>query len=424
MIKTAYTFNYGQIAALERLPKGTKKKRGIEYADVVTAFDIESTNIPSIKQAAMYIWQFQFRSQTIIGRTWDDFRFFYQKVNARLPEGLRLVVYVHNLSYEFQFLKDVIPVVNVFAMDDRKVLKFESGFFEFRCSYLHSNMSLDRYLQSMGVPNKKIKGFDYSKQRFAWTRLSKKELAYCINDVKGLVQAIEKEMLLDGDNLYSIPLTSTGYVRREAKKAIGGFKKFIKPMLPGWTVFQYLRAAFRGGNTHANRWNANRLLTAKDGLPIMSFDISSSYPSVLLTEKFPGEFIEYDPAEFEMLLRHGKALLFKIWLFDVRLKNDLWGCPYLSRAKCESISGGVFDNGRVLECSSCFTIITEIDFEILLSEYDFDYKIERVFGANKRMLPQSFRDWLLGLYQKKTLLKGGDPYTYGKVKNKFNSAYG
>ena len=422
MIRSVYDFNYRQFRELKPQPRRTRKRQF--YSDVVTAFDIETTNLDDVLQSVMYIWQFQFRSQTILGRSWKEFRYFYDRINAELPEQQTLVVYVFNLSFEAQFLKSVIPFDVVFAMDDRKYLKIISGKLEFRCAYLHSNMSLDRFLQAMDIRNKKIHGFDYDKIRFPWTPLTDEELQYCINDVKGLVQAIEKEMKLDGDDLATIPSTSTGYVRRDAKKTIARLKKFIKPMLPDPEVFRYLRAAFRGGNTHANRWNSNRVIEASEGYPINSWDISSSYPSVLLTEKFPAEFTEKDPDKFEMCFNQGKACLFKLWMYDVRLKDESWGCPYLSRSKCELVENGEYDNGRIIAADSLFTIVTEIDFAILAEEYLFDYSVERLFVANKRMLPRSFREWLLRMYQDKTMLKGGDEYYYGKVKNKFNSAYG
>lgn len=420
--------DYSLIAALKRQPKGKKaKKPGVNYADIITAFDIETTTIDRIKQAVMYIWQFQLGPEiTIIGRTWEEFRRFYDRTAEALPKGLRIVVWVHNLSFDGSFLRSIIPFDEILALDDRKYLKIVSGPFEFRCSYLHSNMSLAKFLQAQGVPDQKITGFDYRKKRWPWTRLTEQEILYCINDVRGLVEAIAHEMQHDGDNLYSIPATSTGYVRREAKRTLGRMKKFIRPMLPDLEVFRYLRAAFRGGNTHANRWNSNRLIKANKeaGFSIHSWDISSSYPSSLLTEKFPGEFFEKDPSKFELCLKHGKACLMRVSLFDVRLKDPLWGCPYLSEAKCQHIVNGEYDNGRILSADSLTCVITEIDFSIIESEYEFTYTIDRLFVARKQMLPQTFRDWLLDLYRKKTLLKGEDPYLYQKTKNKFNSAYG
>ena len=64
--------------------------------------------------------------------------------------------------------------------------------YEFRCSYLHSNMSLEVFLEKMGVEDLKQSGeeFDYSKIRYPWTPLSDQEMKYIVNDVKGLVEAL------------------------------------------------------------------------------------------------------------------------------------------------------------------------------------------------------------------------------------------
>jgi hypothetical protein len=81
-------------------------------------------------------------------------------------------------------------------------------------------MSLEAFTSKMGVEDAKLDDFDYEKIRYPWTELTEREMLYCINDVRGLVQALKKEMQLDGDTLYTIPLTSTGYVRRDCKKAM------------------------------------------------------------------------------------------------------------------------------------------------------------------------------------------------------------
>lgn len=233
---------------LKQIPL-VKRKRGQKkkYYDLVCAFDIETTNIDRYKQAVMYIWQFQIDDKcTVIGRTWNEFKTFYNKLNEIFNDG-RLVVLVHNLSFEFQFLKSQISIDKVFAMSDRKVLYFISGNLEFRCTYIHSNMSLDKYLNKMEVESQKVKDFDYSKKRYYWTELTDDELLYCVNDVKGLVQAYKKELEKDADTLLSIPYTSTGYVRRVFKKALEPINYQIRQMLPDLEVFHGLRHAFRGG---------------------------------------------------------------------------------------------------------------------------------------------------------------------------------
>ena len=414
-------FKYKNLHLKEQKHAG---KKPIRYVSEPAAFDIETTNIDKYRQAIMYIWQFQIGQWTIYGRTWEEFKEFKKNMEACLPQDCWLVVYVHNLSFEFQFLKSIIDIQDVFAMDDRKVLRIRSGRFEFRCSYIHSNMSLDQFLKKMDVKNKKIKGFDYRKKRYPWTRLSKNELLYCFNDVRGLTQAIKKEMQNDGDNLYTIPLTATGYSRRLAKEALGGYRRYIKDMLPDLETFHALRKAFRGGNTHANRYNANIIIKATPDVPIMSYDRSSSYPAEMLTGLYPKKFIKKPPDMFDSEYKHGKACLMHIYIEDLKLQDIRYGAPYIPKAKCEHISGGLYDNGRVLEAQSLDMYITEIDFEIILNEYEFRYDVLELWTATKAPLPQKFKELLLKTYAEKTLLKGQDEYLYTKKKNLFNSYYG
>ena len=415
-------------------PHGRKKQK---YMDCVCAFDIETTTLPDMEQAIMYIWQFQIDDYcTVVGRTWEEYFEFMRRIREEIRPNL-LCIYVHNLSFEFQFLKGRYDFQQdeVFAVDSRKVLKCTMfNTFEYRCSYLHSNMSLDAFTHRMGVPDAKLADFDYEKKRYPWTELSADELAYCINDVRGLVQALKKEMALDGDTLYTIPLTSTGYVRRDCKKAMEGFNhKQLAEILPDENVYMLLREAFRGGNTHANRWYSGDILH-----DVHSIDLVSAYPSVMINYEFPmGEFVNVGDLEIEKLLdliyhKH-KAVLFRIALHDVKLISRYTGAPYLSRDKCRNIQGGHFDNGRILDAEYLETTLTDIDLQIVLNQYDFSGShVWDVHYTKSGKLPQMFRAVILQYFDTKTKLKRnpGDPeneeqeYFYGKAKNKLNSLYG
>ena len=68
----------GTIAALSTLkrnsgnPGGTQNRK-LHYKDIIAAFDIETTHLPEIEQAIMYVWQLHLDGiGTIIGRTWDE----------------------------------------------------------------------------------------------------------------------------------------------------------------------------------------------------------------------------------------------------------------------------------------------------------------------------------------------------------------
>lgn len=414
--------------------QGTRKK--VNYADIVTAFDIETSAIetPQGPQTFMYVWQWQIGLDiTIVGRTWDEFLKCVEKLKSALPSNTTLVVYVHNLSYEFQFLRNVydFKTEDVFALTSRKVLKCTmfDGLLEFRCSYIHSNMSLAVYTAKMGAyHSKKVGDLDYNVVRYPYTPLTSTEIGYCVNDVRGLVEALIIEMEHDGDNLYTIPLTSTGYVRRDTKAAVRQERREVaKQIAPDMEVYTMLREAFRGGNCHANRFYADKILEN-----VSSADRSSSYPDVLCNCKFPITRFEREPehdfkAVNTLMLKCGRALLFRVALYNVRLREWWWGCPYLAKDKCKRVEGGKIDNGRILEADYIETTVTDVDWRIILEEYDFDdVGIYDLYSARYGYLPRPIIQTNIKYYRLKTELKNvdGKELLYLKSKNKLNSIYG
>ena len=427
-----YNFDYLKRLPIQKRRKGNPKSRsGVRYKDIIMAFDIETTRLKDIEQSIMYIWQWQIgKDTTIIGRTWEEFSRFIHKLKDCCGEKEWFVIYVHNLAYEFQFLKGIYPFRSdeVFATDNRKVLKCSMlDCLEFRCSYFHSNMSLDVFLDKMHVEHKKLT-LDYSKIRYPWTELTEEEMAYCVNDVQGLTEALYVEFEHDGDNLYSVPLTSTGYVRRDAKKALRHTTlEYRQQQMPDWEVYELLFEAFRGGNTHANRWYAGHILEK-----VYSIDRSSSYPEVLVNHQFPvGHWFEEPNCTFEKLCkivgRWGKAILMRVSFTNIELRDQFDGCPYLSRDKCRDVRDGIFDNGRILKASYIETTLTDIDWQIVMEHYKFeDCCPLKVYYSRYGYLPPTFIEEVIRYYRLKTELKGNDDLDilYTKAKNKLNSLYG
>ena len=427
-----FKFDFLKQLPIQKRQKGNpKSKSGVRYKDIIMAFDIETTRLKDIEQSVMYIWQWQVgKDTTVIGRTWEEFIRFTNRLKECCDEKEWFVVYVHNLAYEFQFLKGIYPFTSeeVFATDNRKVLKCSMlGCLEFRCSYFHSNMSLDVFLDKMHVEHKKLT-LDYSKIRYPWTPLSDEEMAYCVNDVQGLVEALYTELEHDGDNLYSVPLTSTGYVRRDAKRALRHTTlEYRQAQMPDWDVYELLYEAFRGGNTHANRWYSGEILDN-----VYSIDRSSSYPEVLVNHQFPvGHWFEEENCTFEKLCkiigRWGKAILMRVSFSGIKLKDQFDGCPYLSRDKCRNIREGAFDNGRILQADYLETTLTDIDYQIVIDHYKFDDCCPiKVYYSRYGYLPPSFIEEVINYYRLKTELKGNDDadIMYTKSKNRLNSLYG
>lgn len=427
--------------------KGNPAGKKRHYMGITTAFDIETTLLEQERQSIMYIWQWQFSTDiTVIGRTWEEFIDLQQRIKAVLPEDRWLVVYVHNLSYEFQFLKGIYSFQNsdIFATGSRKLLKCDMwGKFEFRCSYKLTNMSLKDFTAKMRVEHQKLSGedFNYSVKRYPWTPISEEELEYCVNDVLGLVEAVNALMARDGDTLQTIPLTSTGYVRRNAKRAMrnGIHHSFVYSILPDFEQYKALKEAFRGGNTHANRYYAGDIVD-----DVHSADRSSSYPAVMCNCEFPMSMftsilkkdLNEDYIKRCITIRH-KALLLRVRLTNVVLKDKYWGCPYLTNDKCRNIIRPCYtvdglkdmvnaDNGRILSADSLETTITDVDLRIIGSEYDCQIYFLEGWYASYKKLPQPLIDEVIKYYKEKTELKGvkGQEIYYDKAKALLNSLYG
>ena len=79
--------------------------------------------------------------------------------------------------------------------------------------------------------------------------------------MRGLSECIAQKIYEEGD-ITKIPLTNTGYVRREYRIAMNDNSKnrdnFLKTKLNA-KQYTMLKKAFRGGNTHAYYKKANKI---------------------------------------------------------------------------------------------------------------------------------------------------------------------
>ena len=435
-INTIDSFDYSIIstAGLQKRRQGNQGRKNDKrvYKDLFCAFDIETTNDTDLEQAYMYIWQFQIEDQTIIGRTWMEFKEFLRNCRMQLKQNEYLMIYVHNLSFEFSFLKGIYNFKSdeVFSIESRKVLRATMWeHFEIRCSYLLTNMNLDNFTKKMGVTHK-LSGeeFDYSKKRYPWTDLTDRELEYCVTDVKALVEALKVYYAIEGDNFYTIPFTSTGFVRRDVKRAMRHYnRQDLFNMQPDYEVFKILREAFRGGNTHANRYYSGRIMEN-----ITSYDRVSSYPDVQINELFPmSPWIREENVTAEracrIIFKHKRAALMRVGFSNVRLKNPLWGCPYIPKHKCRNLGRHYNDNGRILWADWLEISLCDPDLKIIMEEYDYDsITFYDFYHCRYGRLPKPLREEIQKFYRDKTELKGvqGQELFYMLQKAKLNSIYG
>lgn len=431
--------------------KRQKRNKGAELVNVYSAFDIETSTIWTSSEntdahSFMYIWQFQIEDYLIKGRTWEEWFEMLDALKLGLTEyGIiqklgktpMLVCWIHNAAFEFSYISGLYPFKDeeCFFRDARKPIYFRMfEAFEFRCSYIQTNLSLAALTKQTGV-KMKLSGqkFDYNKVRFPWTELSSYEEEYTTTDVESLVQAMKYRVSRGGDTLLTVPLTSTGYVRRECKASLKDRYLQINELKPykgenGKRIYRLLRACFRGGNTHANRYHVGKI--CKD---VYSYDIASSYPTQQLTKKFPMKPFKWLDGDMSterifMFIGLGYAVVGEYHFTGIRLKNQKEPIPYISLARCEAVNFEI-DNGRILKADYLEISLTEIDLEIILTMYDFDkLEIVQCMVAQKDYLPPEYRAVIQDYYNKKTALKGDDTeegkYIYMKSKNMLNSVYG
>jgi len=411
---TIYTFD---IETTSYLILNNKQYSAIEYLK----FDKNKRELCEYR-CCMYIWMFSINDVVYYGRYWDEFKMFLSEIELNVPE--RKIIFVHNLAFEFQFLKSVFHFQEVTARKSHKVMTalMKDYNIMFKCSYIMSNCAL-KYLPDLyQLPVKKMVGdLDYSLIRHNETELTEKELGYCENDCLVVYHYILYE-LATYERVDKIPTTSTGHVRRELMNMTLndlGYKRIVRKSInTDPIVYNRLQSCFAGGYTHANWIYTDDIIKDVD-----SYDETSAYPYVLVTCKFPSkEFRKGNIKRREDMLKHFAYILV------VKFKNIK--CKYynnfISASKCREIQKAKYDNGRIIEAEEFETTITDIDFYFILDAYECEYEILESWWSLYNYLPKKFINFVLDKYVAKTKYKNveGKELDYQKEKGKFNALYG
>ena len=429
-------------------------KDKISYYNIPASFDIETSSFKAydeehgaeIKCATMYIWQFGLNGSVIYGRDWNEFFDFLTILQRSLDisEDKHLIIYVHNLGYEFQFLKHWIKWDKVFAVKQRRPVYAIAGGFEFRCSLLLSNYAL-AYIGSNLLykypMEKKVGDLDYSLIRHSRTLLTPSELGYCVNDVKVVMCYIQQKIEEDGD-ITKIPLTNTGYVREYCRDwcFYGGIEDYFGKEKHKKEYHRYIKAlqinsdaeyyqmerCMAGGFTHTGCLHANKVL-----FNVGSGDLTSDYPFQMIAKYYPVTSFRYIGA-----VDNNNLFNFYIknycCMFDVtfiNLRPSLTFENPISRSRCVIDKDESFttNNGRIVSASKLTTTITELDWETIYKFYDWDeIQVFNMRIADRGYLPKELIMAILNLYAKKTSLKGveGKEVEYMVSKNMINSSFG
>ncbi len=343
-------------------------------------------------------------------------------------------VYVHNLAYDWTFARQFLferfgtPCKQLNVKSHTPLfIKFDNGIM-LKDSYLLSQKSLEKWANDLDVEHKKAVGYwNYDNIRTQQDEFTPEELKYIENDTLALCECIDKTLEVLHKNIATVPYTATGIPRGDIEK-IGKehkAKELFSKCVSEYSLYvTHLERCFHGGYTHANRFYIEQTIDEE----VTCKDFTSSYPFVMLTEKYPiGNFLSIEGVTPDKIFKNMKAyaFMFKALFINVRLKDRAYPMPPLQYSKATKCIDELLDNGRILRAGMVEIYLTEIDYKIIYDRYDFDLcNISDCYFTRKGYLPRWFTDYIFQLFKDKCTLKGKDPQNYMISKAKLNSCFG
>ena len=365
-------------------------------------------------------------------RTWDDLRQILNNYQ-RTFIGEKLLCFVHNLGYEFDFLlKNVSRPSKMLSNSTHRVISTTLEDFpqiEFRCTLMLSMHTL-RYLgEQLGF--EKLNS-DY---RFILPSdtVTQDEKKYCLRD-NDVTAKYVVSLIKEFGKLREIPYTKTGRVRKTFYKFYEEHYKETKPdwdLLPPENCYTAMLDAFAGGCVFSNPFFTARLV-----YNVHSYDITSSYPFAMLSELFPYTIEKKEEFTLEDLNK-------PFWIAKIKFNDIISKFPWqwLSVSKmndCDPMTSRFF-NGKLINSQWVVRTITNVDYELIKKTYSFSsIEILEYYACEKYdKLPYPYIETIKVYAEKKARLKAivkktpkSDPNyirinaEYNLAKNDFNSIYG
>ena len=402
-----------------------------DYMVLHCGFDIETTTLNETT-AWCYIWQFSIlnsdNTQHVIkGRYLEDFISLLDML-YKICDNYQshLIIWVANLSYEFQWIKKLIHYTGGFFKDRGKPFYFiHRSLIEFREALTFNGNSLKKLAENVCNTQKCVGDLDYSVIRTPTTELSPLEESYCDNDVI-ILSEFSKWFFDKWVIPYNyIPVSIQNVIRHDIKqRSLNGFykntkqlKRTIESALPSKELYNFfMKWVFRGGYCHGNIKYTDMLL--KEDMQIGSWDFTSSYPAKMEHAYYPYKFrtVEFN----EKYLKTHCVIMYATFYNVTNTTNH----SIESKSKCINLINPLIDNGRVLKAKEMTVAITELDYDIYTKFYNWDkMTVHKCWIASKIQLPRYILENMEQYYTLKNELKNnGRDYAFEK--SVVNSHYG
>lgn len=379
--------------------------------------------------AVPYIWQFCIDGRCVYGRELPDILHILKYIHKK-TEGYQVHIWIHNISFEYAFLQEIIKFDSVFFTEARKPLYAKYKNITFRCSYRLTSLSLAKWGEKLKI-QKKTGQLDYHAMFSPKTELNETQLEYCEYDVIIMYFGILKQYLPLYHHIAYIPFTQTGMPRKELKQEnakIRGWCSKVAKMQPRnpeeWKV---QNKCFSGGLTLSNPVNCNKVLEG-----VGSIDKKSAYPFTFL-EKFPSTPFEKSPAlpvwddgNHHICLVEFRGLKAKYNITPLASSKRIMGSGMILSSDYPSENELAKNNGKVIYADRFALYICEQDYLCLISKfYTWDEMIiHSHWIALSDYMPAHVVKYMLKRYESKSLLTGVDEDLRNIEKGKLNALYG
>lgn len=359
------------------------------HTPYVASFDTETSTIEKDGEqiAFMYVWQMAVENEAFYGRTWSEFKMCLQKMKneMHLAVDYKLIVYVHNLKYDFGFYKKEVNLdgSDFVARSRRTVLKhIMDDCFEVRDSAVYTEEPLEHMGEEIGIP--KMKGYDYSRIRHALTPLTPEELEYCEHDVLILTKYFRLEAEKLNCSIYKLALTATQKIKRGINEEFSRESRMYQKMIMSRQlkdndhdnhVLDVLKHAFFGAFNYSSQ-----LIRGITQDNVAGIDISACYGAQCLLHPYPvGKFAPIELPESTDDLKNnpryaGKAMLITFAAKDVSAKYaDIGFLPINIHNYWQRPASDINNvaSKRVLTAAKLEMTLTDVDFRLFLEFYSY-----------------------------------------------------
>lgn len=358
-----------------------------------------------------------------------------------LSPNEKVITYIHNASFDLSYL---LPYIQRDLPDkdlrtgifdgEHKIKMYRQGCFEFRCSLMLAATSLEKWGKELNIEHpKKVGLYDYNKILYQDTELSADEQDYDKYDVLSLYECIMAQMDKNNDDITSIPLTSTGYIRRMLRQSCYQDKYyrqdyFINNRITDPKHYRCLTNSFAGGYTHGNRLKKSQLhIVDPNNKKIKGKhrDFRSHYLTQIMVNGLPYGKCETwfdleDPGYVKLFngaptiddilaLSPEYSTVSEIIITGMHLKDNNITMPFMQVSKMynqENVKK-VADNGRLLHMykGSFVTYVDNYTLKILHEQYHIKPLVKYVMRIKNKPVPKPIADVINKLFADKSTLK-------------------